>query len=87
MYIGATGLDADCPYDFQRGVPHYLVFFIGKGLGGGDRYAVAGVDAHRVEVFDGADNDNIVLFVSHYLKLILFPSDDRFFDKDLADWA
>ena len=43
---------------------------------------VAGVNAHRIEVFDRADDDDVVLQVAHDLELELFPADDGFFDQD-----
>ncbi len=39
------------------------------------------MDAHRVEVFDRADDDAVVLVVAHDLHLELFPADHRFFDQ------
>ena len=51
----------------------------------GDR--VAGVHAHRVEVFDGADDDDVVVQVAHHLHLVFFPAQDRFFDQHLGDRA
>ena len=39
------------------------------------------MDAHRIEVFDGTDDDHIVRTVSHHFKLKLFPTDDRLLDK------
>ena len=53
------------------------------GRGHGDR--VAGVDAHRVEVLDRADDDAVVVLVAHHLHLELFPADHRFFQQHLVD--
>ena len=39
--------------------------------------------AHGVEVFDRADDDDVVLSVAHHLQLVLFPSEHRFFDQAL----
>ena len=39
--------------------------------------------AHRVEVFDGTDDDAVVVFVTHHLHLELFPTEQRFFDQQL----
>ena len=48
---------------------------------------VAGVNAHRVEVLDRADDDDVVGLVAHHLQLELLPADDRFLDQHLADRA
>ena len=51
-------------------------------LRGGDGDAVAGVDAHRVEVLDRADDHGVVGAVAHHLHLELFPADDALLDED-----
>jgi hypothetical protein len=55
-------------------IAHRLVFAVGQGLGwrNGDR--VAGVHAHRVEVFDRADDDAVIGPVAHHLHLEFFPT-------------
>ena len=40
--------------------------------------------AHRIEVFDRADDDDVVLRVAHHLELELFPTRDAFLNQDLA---
>src|SRR2546429_1202107 len=46
---------------------------------------VCSSDLHRVEVLDGADDDDVVGAVAHHLQLELLPADDRFLDEYLAD--
>ncbi len=38
--------------------------------------------AHRVDVFDGADDDAVVSRVAHDLHLVLFPAQHGFLDQD-----
>ena len=45
-----------------------LVLLVGEGLRGRHRDAVAGVDAHGVEVFDGADDHHVVGFLSRMIS-------------------
>ena len=78
-------LHADLPDDGEGRVAHELVFLVGQRQGGGDGDRVPRVDAHRVEVLDGADDDHVVGQVSHDLELELLPADDRLLDEDLAD--
>ena len=52
--VAAAGLDADLADDGDGGIAHPLIFLVGQRLGRGDGDAVAGVDAHRVEVFDAS---------------------------------
>ena len=61
-------------------VVHDLVFLIGQGLDGRDGDAVAGVDAHGVEVLDAANDDAVVGFVAHHFHLVFLPAEQRFFD-------
>ena len=42
------------------------------------------MDAHRVEVLDGADDDAVVRTVADHLHLELLPSDQAFFDQQLV---
>ena len=39
---------------------------------------------HRVNIFDGADDDAVIGPVAHHLHLIFFPPDNRFFDQHLG---
>ena len=43
--------------------------------------------AHRVDVLDRADDDEVVGDVAHHLELELLPADDRFLDEDLVHRA
>ena len=83
--VRATGLDADGADDGERGVAHQLVFLIGQREGGCDGDGVARVDAHRVEIFDRADDDALVLVVAHHFHLIFLPSQEAFLDEDFVD--
>ncbi len=85
LNVAAAGLDADLADDGQRRVAHPLIFLVGQRLRRGDRDAVAGVDAHRIEVFDAAHDDDVVGLVAHHLQLVFLPADDRLLDQHLAD--
>jgi len=45
------------------------------------------MNAHRIKIFNRADNDGIVVFVAHHLKLILFPAKHRLFYQYLGGRA
>ncbi len=45
------------------------------------------MDAHGVQVLDGAHDHAVVGAVAHDLKLVLLPSGDRRLDEYLADRA
>ena len=83
----ATALDAQPANDLQAGRPQHLILFVGEGLAGGDYDAVAGMDAHRVEVFHIADGDAVVGAVAHYLILDFLPAHQRAFQQDLGNGA
>ena len=42
------------------------------------------MDAHRVEVFNRADNDAVIVLVSNDLHLKFFPANQRFIDKQFV---
>ena len=44
------------------------------------------VDAHGVDVLDGADNDDVIVEVAHDLELVLLPSDEGDLNEDLKVW-
>ena len=73
--------------DAPRQVAHPLVFLVGQRQRRRHRDRVAGVDAHRVDVLDRADDDEVVGDVAHHLELELFPADHRFLDQDLVHRA
>ncbi len=41
--------------------------------------------AHGVEVFNGADNDDVVVFVAHDLHFHFLPADDALFYHDFGN--
>ena len=45
------------------------------------------MNTHRIHVFDGADNDGVILFVAHHLHLIFLPSKDRLFEQNFGGQA
>mmetsp|Transcript_1346 Transcript_1346/g.4699 ORF Transcript_1346/g.4699 Transcript_1346/m.4699 type:complete len:535 (+) Transcript_1346:2884-4488(+) len=82
--VGTPALHAHLSDDCHAGVPKPLVLLIGQGLRGGHGDAVPGVDTHRVDVLDGADDDDVVLKVAHDLQLVFLPADQGLLDQDLA---
>ena len=72
--IGTACLDADFADDSKGGVAHALKFAIGQSLGWGDGNAVAGVNSHGIEVFDGADDDAVIRVIAHDFHFVLFPA-------------
>jgi len=83
--VAAPGVDADLANDGDADVAQPLVFAVGEGerRSHGDR--VTRVDAHGVEVLDGADDHDVVLVVAHHLKFVLLPADDRLLKEHLGD--
>ena len=41
--------------------------------------------AHGIEVFNGADDDDVVGEVAHHLELVFLPAEDALFDQALVD--
>src|SRR3546814_10169527 len=46
--------------------------------------AVAGMDAHWIDILDRADDDGVIGAVTHDFHLIFFPAEQRFLDQPLA---
>jgi hypothetical protein len=53
-------------------------------LRGRDCDRIASVHAHGIQVLDGADDDDVVVQVTHHLQLVLLPSQQRLLDQNLA---
>ncbi len=85
--VRSSCLYPDLPNDPDGRIPHPLVFFVRQGLGRSHGDAVPRVDAHGIEIFDGADDDDIVLEIPHHLQFEFLPAEDRLLDQDLADHA
>ncbi|MCW7293780.1 hypothetical protein [Escherichia coli] len=45
------------------------------------------MDAHRIKVFDRADDDAVVVFITHHFHLVLFPADQRLINQQLFGWG
>ncbi len=84
LHVRAAGLDADLAQDRDRGVAHQLVFLVRQRLRRRDRDRVAGVDPHRVEVLDRADDDAVVRLVADDLHLELLPADQALLDQEFV---
>ncbi len=84
LNVRTARLHADLPQDGDRSVAHDLELAVRQRQRRRDRDAVARVNAHRIDVLDGADDDAVVLRVADNLHLILFPAEHRFLDQDLA---
>ena len=78
---------ADCVDDAVAVVLQLLLDLLGDGQHRRHAEAVAGVDAHRVDVFDEADGDLIPFGVADDLELELFPAEDALLDQHLTDQA
>ena len=71
----APALDSQAPDYLETGRAQHLVFLVAQRLAGGHHDAVAGVDAHGIQVFHVADDYAIVRTVPHHLVLEFFPAD------------
>ena len=87
LNIRPAGLDPDLAQTRDRGVAHDLVFLVRQGQCWCHGDGITGVHAHRVNVFDRADDDAVVGFVADNLHLVFLPAEDGFFDQHLAHWG
>ncbi len=60
-----------------------MILDVGQRLCRCDRDRIACVHAHRVEILDRADDDDVVVQIAHHLKLEFLPPKYRFFDQYL----
>ena len=82
--VAAAGVDAHATDDGDADVTQLLVFAVGQGEDRCHGDGVAGVHADRVDVFDRADDHDIVLLVAHQLEFVFLPAFDAFLDQHLV---
>src|SRR5699024_7966536 len=58
-------------------IAHFLVATVAERHTRCHGNRIAGMDTHRVEVFDGADDDYVICIVAQQLQFELFPSQYR----------
>ena len=85
--VRAARLDADAADDATAGIAHPLVFLVAQRERRGHGDAVAGVHAHRVDVLDRADDDEVVGDIAHHLEFEFLPADHRFLDEHFVHRA
>ena len=85
--VRAPALDADGADDRGRRVAQLLIRAVRERHLGRDRDRVARVHAHRIEVLDRADDDDVVVRVAHHLELELVPAAHGLLHQHLPDRA
>ena len=81
LHVRAAGFYADFADNRSRSVAHALKFFVRQGLRGSHGNRIAGVDAHGVEIFYGADDHEVVAEIAHHFEFVFFPAEDGFFNQ------
>src|SRR5699024_5015478 len=81
LYIAASGKGANGAHHFDGRITQHLILFVGEGLCRGYGNRIAGMYAQRVDVLDGTDNDNVVIFIAQQLNFKFLPAEDRFFNE------
>jgi hypothetical protein len=84
LNVAAARVDAYFANDRDGASRISLILAIGKRhrRGHGDR--VTGMHAHRVEILDRADDDDVVVVIAHHLELELLPADHTSLNEYLA---
>ena len=86
LYVGAAAGNA---YTLENGdgvVAEVLKLFIGKRLSWSNGNGVSCVDAHWIEVLDGADNNTVTCGIAHDLHLNFFPALNGLLYQYLVLW-
>ena len=85
--VGAAGFHTHSADDGERGIAHALVLGIREREDGRHSDAVTGVDAHGIQVFDGADHLDVVVQIPHHLQLEFLPAENALLDEHLLGGA
>ena len=85
LHVAAAGKRPDGVHHVDGHVAHPLEGGVRQRHRRRHRDGVARVDAHRIEVLDGADDDHVVVGVAEQLELELLPPHQRLVDHHLVD--
>ena len=75
LNVAASRSNADFTNDGDGLIAKSLVFPIGEGLGWSNSDRIPGMYPHRVEVFDAADDHDVVRQITHHLEFKFFPTE------------
>ena len=81
LHVGPAGFHAHFAYDRRRRIAHALKFLVRQRLRRRHGNGIAGVHAHGVKIFDGADDHEIVAVIAHHFEFVFFPAEHRFFHQ------
>ncbi len=87
LHVRTTCFHTDFAQHGDARRAHDLVFLVGQGQRRGDGDRIAGVDPHRVDILDRADDDAVVRPVADDFHLVLFPAEQRFLDQHFGGRA
>ncbi len=76
---------AQFPHDVDGSGTQHLHFPVGQGLAGCHYDGVAGVYAHRVDIFHVADGDAVIRMIPHHFVFDFLPAGHGPFNQGLAD--
>ena len=82
--VAAAGIDPDLTQNRDRCIAHQLVFLVRQRLSGRNGDRVTGMHAHRVQIFDRADDDAVIGAVANDLHFEFFPANQAFFNQEFA---
>ena len=85
--VRTAGLYAYFANDGRGGIAHALIFLVGKRLRWRDSDGIAGMHAHGIEIFNRADDHEVVAKIAHNLEFVFFPTEDGFLHESLVNGA
>ena len=81
LHVGTTGSHTDLTDHGKRGIAQLQVFLVRQGLSRSHRDGVTRVDTHRVQVFDRANDDAVVVLVTDHFHFDFLPTEKRLFNQ------
>ncbi len=82
--VASASLDSDLPNDGNGRVAHLLILAVRESHRRSDGNRVPGVNSHRVQILNRADDDDVVGSIPHDLELELLPTDNAALDQHLT---
>ena len=82
--IAAAGINTHLADDVDAQIAHLLELAVRQRQRRRHGHGITGVHAQGIDVFDGGDDDHVVIAIAHELELEFFPAEDGFLDEHIS---
>ncbi len=85
LYVAASGKSPDTVHHLDSQIAHFLIYLVGERHGGRYRDGIASMNAHRVKIFNRANDNHIARTIAQQFQFIFFPTHNTLLHQHLVD--